>query len=233
MIGINMIKAKATKNTRKIFRHIFLVLFFSAAMVFQTQAYEFSGMTFNLMHSSGTNFYGLGFFTSDKKFSAGFTLLLPTQAYASLMDSDERDKTPDTHLWNRDYPFYSFEFFSQYNFIRATRSSFFVGFSMMPLILTKYMYSFSGGMEFFQSESVRFVFEYKHIFTNYATTSEGKSSHLNRIAQGPTFTFAIKYAFLGSKRKVVTETKKRKKIQSKGPEPKRPPRRKEDITWDQ
>lgn len=168
-------------------------------------AYEYSGITLEMMNSRNTNFYGLGFFTSSKDFTAGVTFSVPTAWFMSAGDEDERDRADDTRLGNRYYPLYSLMFYGHYNFIRTTRSVFFVGFGMMPLIPKKYVYSFSGGVEFFQSESVRFFFKYSQIYANRLTTTneadEVVTSHLNRIASGPTLTFGVKFAFLGSTRK--------------------------------
>jgi len=195
------------------------------------QAYEYSGMTFEVMNNKDTNFYGLGFFTSDTMVTAGVTLMVPTYLFLSSTNSSERDQNPDTHLWNRDYPYYSLLFWGQYNFIRTSKTAYFASFGIMPFIPTKYVYAFGGGVEFFQSESVRFIFSYKNIFSNYVTTSDGSSSHLNRIAQGSTFTFAIKFALVGKKEVKFGDTKPTISEPKKRPVTKRDQEKKVELRW--
>lgn len=161
-------------------------------------AFEFSGITLDMMNSNSTNFYGLGFFTSDKLVTAGVSVLFPTEFYAGLGNSEDKD-TPDTHLYNRSYPLYSLLFYGQYNLIRTSRTSYFFSFGIQPFVPNKYVYSFGGGVEYFQSESIRFVFEFKNIYSNYLTDSDGESAYSNRIANGPSFSFGIKFALIGKK----------------------------------
>lgn len=164
----------------------------------RANAYEYNGITLELMNGNSTVFYGLGIFTSDRRFTAGITALIPTAMFSK--DAADSDRTPDTRLSNRSYPFYSLSFYGNYNFIRTSRTVYFVGFGIQPLIPTKYVYNYTFGVEYFQSEAVRFYFAFKNIYTNYVTDSQGRSSHLNRIADGPQFLFGLKFAFLGKKR---------------------------------
>jgi hypothetical protein len=85
----------------------------------------------------------------------------------------------------------------------------------MPLIPTKYVYSYSFGVEFLQSEAVRLYFGFKNIRSNYVTNPDGNSSHLNRIAEGPQFLFGFKFAFLGKTKIVAKQVEYKSKTEDK------------------
>ena len=156
--------------------YIFLILVFF--MPFE-KAYsnEFTGTKFEYLNTGKTNFYGLGFFTSDKRFDAEIEFFMSQKVY-QRMGSDA-----PIHI-SEAYRRYYFSFAAYFHFIRTDTVSYYVGSGIMPLLPKAYSYHLTLGMDFFWYENFR-------VFYNYRLLRNNASSYA--FPQGTAFSAGFKY----------------------------------------
>ncbi|MDZ7343098.1 MAG: hypothetical protein ONA90_01145 [candidate division KSB1 bacterium] len=143
-------------------------------------AAEFSGSKFEYMNSKQTNFIGVGFFTSDKRFDAEVEFFLAP----AFFDSGQNYEN-----YGPDYRFFFAAFSGYFRFLRTDKMSIFVGGGIMPWLLRSYAYHFAAGMDFFLSEHWRVFYMFRYMDNN--------AQH-HRYTTGTAVSFGLKYAFLVS-----------------------------------
>lgn len=125
------------------------------------EAKEFAGFKLEYLNSMDTNFYGFGFFTSDKRFDAEIEFFLATRALEGE-DAKESNKKSLSAI-KKEYPLFYASFSGYFHMIRTDKMSLYIGTGIMPLIVGSYVYHGSIGVDYFWSQNFRGFYTFRYI----------------------------------------------------------------------
>lgn len=160
---------------------LFFLLLFPGAL----WSREFGGVKVEYMNAELTNFYGFGFFTSNRRFDAEVEGFLSTKT----MKQRPNDKSDEElgYTWIGDnYKFWYMAFSGYFHFIRSDKFSIYAGTGIMPLFPNVYVFHYTAGMDFFWHKDVRLFYNFRNLFNN---------AESYRFPLGPSFSVGLKYTF--------------------------------------
>lgn len=163
---------------KKLGKASFLALLLFALPFGKVTGAEFGGTKIEYMNAHNINFYGLGFFASDKRFDAEVEFFLASKVFQGRND--------DTAFVGPLYRNFFVSFTGYFHFIRTDKMSIFAGLGIMPWLPEAYSYHWVGGTDYFWSQSWRVFFNIRYLVNN-ATEY--------RYPNGFTFGAGFKYTF--------------------------------------
>ena len=144
---------------------ITFAFFLLAFSVPEIAAFEYTGIKGEYMTIENTGFYGMGIFTSNKRFDAEAEIFLSSKLLAG---------TTDTASAN--YKKYYYAFAGYFHFIRTDSISYYVGAGIMPFIARAYAYHVALGLDFFWHNDFRVFYQYRFLFNTASDYAYPKGS---------------------------------------------------------
>jgi hypothetical protein len=192
-------------------RKIFLVAF-SFMILSYAYSLEYTGFKLGYMNVKGTNLYGIGIFTSDKRFDAEMSFYFGERFYRAILEDNYYDESEHNGMSFTDYhKFYEgvfVAFSGSFHFIRSPRMSVYIGGGLLPPIpiFARYLYFYHIGVSIYQSAKFRIDFEFKQIFARNPTkdysrinATDNPGQRENELisfsfAEGPAILVSLKFA---------------------------------------
>ena len=141
-------------------KHALLILILAASGVLtqDLNAYEFGGLKGEYMNTNQTNFYGMGLFTSNKRFDAEVEGFFAQELFSG--------KASEPGYITDNYKLFFVAFSGYFHFIRTEKFSLYGGMGIMPWLPKSYAYHFAVGMDFFWSENWRLFYNFRYLVNN-------------------------------------------------------------------
>ncbi len=163
--------------------HKWLFVLFLALAPLVLHAHEFTGVKMEYMNTELTNFYGFGFFTSNRRFDAEVETFFATKM---LKGTEETEEDLGYKWIESDYKLWYLAFSGYFHFIRSDKLSMYVGTGIMPLFPGAYVFHYTAGVDFFWDEDWRIFYNFRRLYNNADEYS---------YPVGPSMSVGIKFTF--------------------------------------